>query len=44
MKFSGKIGNGPVSYCLNFDGDSENRLDIGIAIRIRHYWEIRKVV
>ena len=35
MKFSGKVGNG---------GDPDHRLDIGILFRIRHYWEIRKVI
>ena len=39
MKFSGKVGN-----WLNFGGDPDHRLDIGIVFRIRHYWEIRKVV
>jgi len=41
MKFSGKVGNGPA---LNFGGDPDHRLDTGIVFRIRHYWEIRKVV
>ena len=44
MKFSGKVGNGPMNKCLNFGGDSGHRLDPGIVFRIRHYWEIRKVV
>jgi len=35
MKFSGKVGNG---------GDPDHRLDIRIFFRIRHCWEIRKVV
>jgi len=29
---------------LNFGSDSDRRLDIGLVFRIRHYWEIRKVV
>jgi len=44
MEFSGKVGNGPVNKRLNFDGDLDRRLDTGIVFRIRHYWEIRKVV
>jgi len=44
MKFSGKVGNGPMSKCLNFGGGPDHRLDTGIVFRIRHYWEIRKVV
>jgi len=44
MKFSGKVGNGPTNKRLNFGGDLAQRLDIEIVFRIRHYWEIRKVV
>jgi len=44
MKFSGKVGNGPLNKWLNFGGDPDHRLDTGIVFRIRHYWEIRKVV
>jgi len=44
MKFSGKVGNGPENKCLNFGGDPDHRLDTRIVFRIRHYWEIRKVV
>ena len=44
MKFSRKVGNGPLNKWLNFGGDSDHRLDTGIVFRIRHYWEIRKVV
>ena len=44
MKFSGKVGNVPVNICLNFGGDPDHRLDTGIVFRIRHCWEIRKVV
>jgi len=44
MKFSGKVGNGPTNKRLNFVGDPDHRLDTGIVFRIRHYWEIRKVV
>jgi len=43
-KFSGKVDNGPMSKYLNFGGDPDHRLDIGIVFWIRHYWEIRKVV
>jgi len=34
----------PMSKRLNFGGDPDHRLDTGIVFRIRHYWEIRKVV
>jgi len=44
MKFSGKIGNWPVNKRLTFGGDPDYRLDTGIVFRIRHCWEIRKVV
>jgi len=44
MKFFGKVGNGPVNKWLNFGGDPVHRLDTGIIFRIRHFWEIRKVV
>jgi len=44
MKFSGKVGNGPMNKWLNFAGDPVHRLDTEIIFRIRHYWEIRKVV
>ena len=44
MKFSGKVGNGPVNKCLNFGGDRDRRMYAVIVFRIRHYWEIRKVV
>jgi len=44
MKFSGKVGNGPMSKWLNFGGDTDHRLHTGIVVRIRHRWEIRKVV
>jgi len=36
MKFSGKIGNGPVNKCLNFGGDPDHHLDTGIVFRIHH--------
>jgi len=29
---------------LNFGGHPDYHLDAGIVFRIRHYWEIRKVV
>jgi len=44
MKLSGKVSNGPVNKQLNFSGDPDHCLDTGIVFRIRHYWEIRKVV
>ena len=44
MKFSGKVGNGPMNKCLNIGGDPDHRLDTGNIFRIRHYWEMRKVV
>jgi len=44
MKFSGKVGTGPVNKRLNFGGDPDHRLDTWIVFRIRHYWEIRKMV
>jgi len=44
MKFSGKVGNGPLNKLLNFGGDLDHRLGTGIVFRIRHYWEIQKVV
>ena len=44
MKFSGKVGNGPVNKWLNFGGDPGHHLGKGIVFRIRHYWELWKVV
>ena len=44
MKFLRKVGNGPMNKWLNSGGDPDHRLDTGIVFRIRHYWEIRKVV
>ena len=44
MKFAAKVGNGPMNKRLNFGGDAHHRLDTGTVFRIRHYWEIRKVV
>ena len=44
MKFSDKIGNGPMNKWFNFGGDPNHGVDVGIVFRIRHYWEIRKVV
>jgi len=38
MKFSGKIGNGPMNNCLNFGGYTDHRLDTGIVLRI---WYLR---
>jgi len=39
-----KVGNGSMNKLLNFGGDPDHRLDTRIVFRIRHYWEIRKVV
>ena len=44
MKFSWKAGNGLINKSLNFSGDLDNRLDTGIVFRLRHYWEIQKMV
>jgi len=44
MKFSGKVGNGPMNKRLNLGNDLDTDLDTGIVFRIRHYWEIWKVV
>jgi len=44
MKFSGKVGNDLMNKRLNFSSDLDHRLDTGIVFRIRHYWEIRKLV
>jgi len=44
MKFSGKVGSGPLNKLLNCGGNPDHRLDTEIVFRIRHYWEIRKVV
>jgi len=44
MKLSGKVGSGLMNKRLNFGGDPHHRPDTGIVFRIRHYWEIRKVV
>ena len=44
MKFSGTVGNGPMNKRLNFGGNPDHRLDTGIVFRIRHHWEIPKVV
>jgi len=43
MKFSEKVGNGPMNKWLNFGGNPDHRLDTEIVFRICHYWEIRKV-
>jgi len=43
MRFSGKVGNGSVNK-LNFGGDLDHHLDTEIVFRIRHCWEIWKVV
>ena len=33
MKFSGKVGNGPVKKLLNFGGEWDHRQDAGIVLR-----------
>jgi len=33
LKFSRKVGNGSTNKWLNFGGDPDHRLDIGIVIR-----------
>jgi len=38
-----KVENWSVDKRLNFCGDPDHRLDTGIAFRILHYWQIRKV-
>jgi len=43
MKFSAKVGNGPMNKCLEFGGGPNHRLNSKIVFSIRHYWEIRKV-
>jgi len=44
MKYSGKVGHGPMKKYLNFGVDPDHRLHTGIVFRIRHYWKIRKLV
>ena len=44
MKFSGKVGSGPMNNRLNFGGDPNHHLDTGIVFQIRHYWPIQKVL
>jgi len=44
MKFSEKVGNGPLNKRLNFGGNPDHCPDTGIVVRIRHYWKIQKVV
>jgi len=44
MKFSGKVGNGPMDKSLNFGGNPNHGPDVEIVFVIRHYWQIRKVV
>jgi len=33
VKFSGKVGNGPMNKSLNFGGDPDHRLDTKIVFR-----------
>jgi len=42
MKFSEKVGNGPLNKRLNFGGDPDHVVDTGIIFRNSHYLEIRK--
>jgi len=42
--FSRKVGNGSLNNLLNFGGNPVHCLDSEIVFRIRHYWEIQKVV
>ena len=44
MKFSGKVGSGPMNKWLNFGVDPCHHLDTRILFRICHYWYIQKVV
>jgi len=44
MKFSRKVGSGPLNKRLHFGGDADHRLDTGIVFQIRHYCETRTVV
>ena len=44
MKFSGKVEHWPVKKWFNFGGDSHHDVDTWTVFRIRHYWEMRKVV
>jgi len=36
--------SGQMNKRLNFGGDPHRSLDTAIVLRIRHYWEIRKLV
>jgi len=47
VKFSGKVGNGPVNkskQIIKLFGHPDNCLDAGFVFRIRHYQEMWKVV
>jgi len=44
VKFSGKVGKIASEQMIKVGGDPDHRLDTWIVFRIRHYWEIRKVV
>jgi len=45
VKCSEKVDNGPVNKMIKFRCDDlDHRLGTGIVFRIRHYWDIRKVV
>jgi len=44
MNFSEMVGNGPVNKRLNFDADSDHRLDTGIVFRIRIATLVRRVL
>jgi len=38
------VDTGTMNKLLNFGGDPDHHMDTWIVFRIRHYWEIRKVV
>jgi len=39
MKFSGKVGSGPLNKRLNFGDDPNHCLDTEIVFPIRHCWD-----
>jgi len=42
MKFSWKVGNGPLNKWLNFGGDPDHCLNTGIVFRIHHHGRYEK--
>jgi len=44
MKFSRKVGNGPMNKWSNFGDNPDHHLDTEIVFQICHYRETRKVV